>query len=844
MSGTTANLNSILLRDSTVASPTDTTSSSIDLDLGSNKNLCFFSVYSTVMVFNPDFNFGTAVKCNTSGNDTFTSWFESDSEMSPLGIKAPSLMTIEELPLSPKSLPPPLPSVAPKMAAAAPSQPSVVPHKSNGADRVKVSTETNGSQSKSNRKVNIFPKRQPQTEVTEHPDQLRCCMLERNANDNSIREGAAGSSRAARKGPISGGSEIDDIINKNAYYECSSKSIINPTASPPYSSNNSSSTTIRPTEPHSPLEESPTIVVNSRKTRPKLQLQTATDSSSATSNAPSKTVRVKTNRRLSKSRPLTRGNKENSPPRAVSRSSLESDTSRRTEPVVQQNQAISKLPFHSLLLSPLGARSRNSILPPSTSVITTNSAESLRSHNSSSSSVLSSRSGTATEDIGEEEVAELPDMVSSSQFLGTAKEQPSGSSRSGSRLRRFSLAYLSGSEHDYDGGSEQSSTRSPLRSWRSWSNRSSMVSFSSSNNRNSRNRYSTASISTSQSSSLSSSGLDQHHTHTDAVGHVDDRHRPSLSSSSVAELSWRQVPPQTYAHLMSSRRNSVVTSTTTQHWQYSQMLTHTYSAAKAPSLNLSASRFSNSDASSVGSLVERVYIIPTPLNEKGEDPFTAFYMATKPKTTATALQDEELRAYEKQKKQEKMLARIANGSFFDSDDEDEDDDDEEEENQRVLTEIEEEDVFGHSNAADWWMSGIEEAPEEDEDWEIPRVPSLEFDVPFNRGSSISTGTTLTNDELSPSTPTAAEIAHYRKITEMAMSAPMEKRRRRRTASSECMIIDAAKGLKTMYLEDTPDECAVEEDEDGGVLGATGTGVLSLEPVKPLSIGSLLERVSR
>ncbi|KAK6509211.1 hypothetical protein TWF481_003971 [Arthrobotrys musiformis] len=843
--------------DSAVSSPTEPQLTSPDGSVDPKGGLSYISVYSTVMVFNPDFNFGNIIKRSSTGpnNGNFTSWFESDSESSP--VRNTPLTKIEEAPLSPKSKP---------RSIIATYDPKESPAT---ADRNKVYPESSGpriglfpKRPKSNRKLN--PKKQPPhgIEVTvpvngKSNQRLdRRCMLDRSdAQYNSILlsesqdEDQAGGFRS-RETSDSG---LDDRDAGDL------KLISNSTVSLPYSSsNNSSSSTIKLVEaPASasaitlPIVEEPSSSSNNlRIFRPKLQLRTAI-SNPTFRTTPVLIAPASSERRNSKERGLTQGKglRATSSHSAVSRAS---SPERGTTETPQRSRT--KLPLHSLLLSPLGAvarsrsRSTSRSRIPSIALSLSNSGNS-NSHSNNTRSNSSARYSTISLgpsqeiDEADEAVAELSDMVSHGQAVGSAKEQqPSGSSRSVSRFRRFSLAYLSGSEHDYDGGSEQSS-RSPLRSWKSWSNRSSIASFSSTSNRHSRGRYSAASISTSQGSSLSSSSTSalDHHTHPETGIHVDDRRRPSLSGSSVAELPWRQVPPQTYAHLMSSRRNSVATPTVTHHWQYSQTLTQTFTATKASSPNLTATTSRSSDGSSIHSLVERVYSAqPAQPTAEREDPFVAFYMATKPKTSPLEIQAEEIRAYEKQQKEEKILQRIANGSFFDSDDES----DEEDEGANTLDE--DEDLFGRSAAHDWWMSGIEESPEEDEDWEMPRVPSLEFDIRSQqRESSISTGTTLTTDDLHPSTPTAAEIAHYRKITELAMSEPPEKRRRRRrTASSECLIVDAAEGLRTMYLEEPSDDCAVEEEED--ILGTKTPlpGELPLAPVKPLSLLPEAERASR
>ncbi|EPS40807.1 hypothetical protein H072_5308 [Dactylellina haptotyla CBS 200.50] len=845
-----------------------------------------------------------AANASTS-TSTSTSWFESDSE-SPANDKKHRmpLAKIEERPsnANPKN-PSSSSSSGPSMSPPVPPRSSSKRMSTTSSSSSSASDSHSHSHSRSRqpkpiRKVSPFPKRTSATEPPKPPQLQQLQQLQTNSansvnnanntnnnaknnllltelllsnsNSNSSLNSKAGSKDGTSRFRHRPASAAAPVYDKEQQKKILS-SIINPKKYPsPYSSTNSSSSTIKPVVPSpvpSPLEQVPVInyttSANPRKIRPKLQLRTASeDNTAAPVGTDSAVVYAPPIPPKSSERRIPSAGKEQarstetpapSPPpaSAVSHLTPESDTSRHAG-TAQQVRIGTKLPLQSLLLSPLGAKrnrlSANLKSPQGGSSSSSSGTDT--PNNSNMNSACSSRSGpTQTEELDKEEAEELADMVSTTQLVGPASgrdSQPGGpSSRPVSRFRRFSLAYLSGSEHDYDGGSEHSSSRSPLRSWRSWSNRSSIVSFSSSNNRLSRNRYSAVSIATtsqgtsSSSSAASNSGLEQHHSNPESV---DDPRRPSLSCSSVAELSWKQVPPQTYAHLMSSRRNSVVTATTrTQQWQYSQTLTQTYTATattltapepiKEDTPSVKSAKSEHSDTSSVHSLNERVYTVETPLLER-EDPFTAFYNATRPKAAHIASQETEtVREAEKQEKEKKVLRRIANGGFFDSEDDSESDGD----------------LFVNSNAAEWWMSGIEEVPEEEEEWEIPRVPSLEFDTPTNRVSSISTGTTLTSDELHPSTPTAAEIAHYRKITEMAMTGKQEKRRsRRRTASSECLIMmDAVEGLRTMYLEDTPDECAVDEDEDGGVLGSKrNTAILPLEPVRRLSLLAVPNRSSR
>jgi len=217
-------------------------------------------------------------------------------------------------------------------------------------------------------------------------------------------------------------------------------------------------------------------------------------------------------------------------------------------------------------------------------------------------------------------------------------------------------------------------------------------------------------------------------------------------------------------------------------------------------------------------------------------------MSTKPKMSQLQPSYDATKAYERQRKKEKFAQQIEHGGFYDSSD-DEDGD--------SLDEVE--DVFGHTDSHEWWMSDVEDSPKE-KDWEIHRVPSLEFDPP-TRVSSISTNTTFMTDEVCPSTPTPSEIAHYRQITELAMlGGPYRRHSRRRTASSECLVMDAAEGLRTMYIEDTPDECAVEDEENSfyteksqktntiSSKSPSDAGTFGYQATRPLAVPPTTQRV--
>ncbi|RVD80945.1 uncharacterized protein DFL_008828 [Arthrobotrys flagrans] len=486
------NFNSMFY-DSVVSSPTEPQLTSPDGSIDPKGGLSYISVYSTVMVFNPDFNpdfnpnfnFGNIIKRSSTGpiNGNFTSWFESDGESSPA--RNTPLAKIEEITLSPKSNPK---SIITCDLEGSPAYPNKVYSESNGS-RIGISP----TWLKPNRKVNPKKQSPPQIGATvpangESSQRLdRRCMLERSdAQYNSILlsesqdEDQTGScrSREASDGGLG---------DRGTGYQ---KLILDSSSTVYSASNNSSSSTIRPIEAPAtvaavPIAEEPSNK-NLRIFRPKLQLRTAISNSTFRSTPILIAPPASRERRNSKEKGLTqsKGPRATSSHSAVSRaSSPERDTTETPQ------ESRTKLPLSALLLSPLGAVARNR--SKSTSRGRFSIALSLSNGNnnnntttttkSNSTARPSSASGGPSQEIDEadEEVAELSDIVSHRQVVGSAKEQqPSGSSRSVSRFRRFSLAYLSGSEHDYDGGSEQSS-RSPLRSWKSWSNRSSIASFSS-----------------------------------------------------------------------------------------------------------------------------------------------------------------------------------------------------------------------------------------------------------------------------------------------------------------------------------------------------------------------------
>ncbi|KAK6344160.1 hypothetical protein TWF696_007802 [Orbilia brochopaga] len=609
-----------------------------------------------------------------------------------------------------------------------------------------------------------------------------------------------------------------------------------------------------------------------KKLRPKLHLRTA--SIIARQRAPTPQPVQITTAAVDRNRPhnLPKDRCTSSPDvsRALSQQQRRGETETATATATTQHRrrtSVSRLPLHALLLSPLGARRRFSsdstaTMASSSSAITTDTNTTTSSGNitniTTNTNSNTNTSGTATpasvanstvscgghsaggsvgrvrgsvfsfrlHEVDEEEEEDTTgvttakgctdtDMVSSGiqqLSLGSSKDKDTKSS---SRFRRFSLAYLGGGEHEADSASE---SRSPLRGWRSWSNRSSIASFVTSNTNdhtnngscngnttnntaaaaervnNSRSytrrgsRFSIASLGTSYGSTSTSSSTGEQGSactattsvgtsgrnsarYSDAsVGTADERHRSSLSWSSITELPWRTVPVHTYAHLMSSRRNS---------------------AANTPA----------QQTASIGSGASRT------VDESGEreDPFTAFCNSTKPKgagVSSRGYQSPEERAARMRRRAEKVVAQIQAGGFYDSGDEDEDEDE-----RIALQMIAEEgdgddDVFGYTDVHDWWMAGVDNV-ENDDDGEdgwrgVARVPSLEFEE--GNSSRVSVEGPL------PVTPTAVDAP-----IGFAVESVKKMGRRRRTASSECLMVEAAEGLRGLWVgENEGEECAVEE----------------------------------
>ncbi|EWC44227.1 hypothetical protein DRE_01053 [Drechslerella stenobrocha 248] len=294
---------------------------SIDLD-----GYCYLSVYnysSTVMIFNPDFTFGGTVARHHHRRGKSVSWFESDGEASPVA-KGP-LRRIEELPLSPKSLP-------------------VDFTLGDAADRCKVCAEANsapprpaGGASKLKSGNGKLNRRKPLP--LQWAAGQRCCKAEHAVLEDLELNGLSMLSNALEGRP----------------------SIISSKASPPPSPQTS--------RPRKPSRSSPTVGEKAqastplRKLRPKLQLRTAL------TNAPTslgrRTNAPKERQTLPRALP--------SPGANVSSVSVGSAYSRQSETGQHHRASPSKLPLHALLLSPLGANGQTATYAHSTRTASTSS---------------------------------------------------------------------------------------------------------------------------------------------------------------------------------------------------------------------------------------------------------------------------------------------------------------------------------------------------------------------------------------------------------------------------------------------------------------------------------------
>ncbi|KAF3922697.1 hypothetical protein ABW21_db0204917 [Orbilia brochopaga] len=823
---------------------------------------------STVMIFNPDFTFAGTIRTTTHTRTISrsahirgksTSWLEAETPVTPSSTTRLTITTPTgkydayvdldlEVPLSPKSLPAhthPFFTLGDATTAAS----GAVDHKGYVAAggvlvRRDVAAKLSLDRGKPNRRRPLpahFTAAGLERRRTVGNNAEECCSDSDNkvTVDPAVEDGIPSTERCL------GGKSISTDQNLTPPIKMGPSAHINPLAS------------------HATVDATNTAPIKSttKKLRPKLHLRTSLII--AAQRAP--TPQLISTSTTTENRNLNRGH-NNIPKEHRSTSSPdvskvlsqpqrrgETETARQTTQTQHRRRTSgSRLPLHTLLLSPLGARRRfstDSMASNSSSTTTsnTNTTNSLDNNTgtatpASASNYSAGYSGSSSvgrvrgsvfsfrlHEVDEEEEedttaigtgkppADTADMVPIGQqhlsLGGTSRNKDK--ERPTSRFKRFSLAYLgSGGESD-DTASE---TRSPLRGWRSWSSRSSIASIGTSDSNDqgttttnsnavaervnaSRSfarrgsRFSIASLGTSYGSTSSSekgstctastsisisntnSGRNSAR-YSDASVAGDERHRSSLSCSSVAELPWRTVPVQTYAHLMSSRRNSAATANTAVQTQ---------------------------NANSGNIIVTKQGV------DEVEDPYTAFCNSTRPKPstasswthTNKATETHEDRAARVRRRAARVKAQIQTGAFYDPSSEDEDED-EKAALQMIAEEGDADDyTFGHSDVHDWWMAGTDNTRNvdsgEDEWRSVGSVPSLEFEDSSNRWSV---------EVHDPVTPTAPATSMG--FTVEGTGGGGGKGRRRRTASSECLIV-AAEGLRGLHVgENEGGECAVEE----------------------------------
>ena len=187
-----------------------------------------------------------------------------------------------------------------------------------------------------------------------------------------------------------------------------------------------------------------------------------------------------------------------------------------------------------------------------------------------------------------------------------------------------------------------------------------------------------------------------------------------------------------------------------------------------------------------------------------EDPFSAFSDLTKPRIKST---DNVSKMCRRQRKEFEFAYQMEQGAYFStSNDEEESDCDEDKE------------VF-HGSASvqrrnPFWAT-TEDDYKDDGRWQLP-TPPLSPDVVNNRDSAISNTSSVTTDgAVTPPTPSHTDLHLYRQATAFALANKAERRNRlrRRTCSSECLILEAVEDLRSILRDgETPccDEFAIED----------------------------------
>jgi len=172
-----------------------------------------------------------------------------------------------------------------------------------------------------------------------------------------------------------------------------------------------------------------------------------------------------------------------------------------------------------------------------------------------------------------------------------------------------------------------------------------------------------------------------------------------------------------------------------------------------------------------------------------QDPFGTFSAMTRPRTKST---DQVSKAVRRQRKEFEFSYRMEQGAYFSISDDDSDsecdDDGEEAAPQNGI-------VYRNP----FWAHN-EDDYEEDGRWQI--APPLTPDVSQHRDSIFSHTSSITSEgAITPTTPTPTDLEAYRQATAFSLET---KKLRRRTCSSECLMLEAVENLRSILRDgETP-----------------------------------------
>jgi len=182
-----------------------------------------------------------------------------------------------------------------------------------------------------------------------------------------------------------------------------------------------------------------------------------------------------------------------------------------------------------------------------------------------------------------------------------------------------------------------------------------------------------------------------------------------------------------------------------------------------------------------------------------QDPFATFSAMTRPRTKST---DQVSKTVRRQRKEFEFAYRMEQGAYFSTSDEDSDSDDD----------VEAAPQNGLQYRNPFWAHN-EDDYEDDGRWQI--APPLTPDVSQHRDSIFSHSSSITSEgAITPTTPSSTDLEAYRQATAFSFET---KKLRRRTCSSECLMLEAVENLRSILRDgETPcNEFAVHgvEEED-------------------------------